>query len=95
MDVNKIVVAVGPLAGVEAPLLARAFDVARTGTIAEHAALEVETTPATVWCEACAVETAVATNVLRCGRCGSWRVELRSGTELLLTRVELTSAVTA
>ena len=89
-DVNRIFVAIGPLSGVEAPLLARAFDVARMGTIAEHALLEIETVPAVVWCKACAIETPVAANVLLCGRCGTWQVELKSGDELLLTRVELT-----
>ncbi len=89
-EVNRIFVAVGPLSGVEAPLLARAFDVARMGTIAEHAVLEIETIPAVVWCEACAIETPVAANSLLCGRCGTWQVELKSGAELLLTRVELT-----
>jgi len=88
-DVSKIIVAVGPLSGVEAPLLARAFEVARMGTIAEHAMLEVETLPAVVWCKSCALETPVPANALLCGRCGSWKVELRSGSELLLTRVEL------
>jgi hydrogenase nickel incorporation protein HypA/HybF len=90
-DVSKVVVAVGSLSGVEAPLLARAFDVARIGTIAKHAMFEVETVPAVVWCKTCAIETPVTANTLLCRRCGSWRVELRSGAELLLTRVELTT----
>lgn len=94
-DVSKIVVAVGPLSGVDAPLLARAFDTARMGTIAEDAMLEVEIVPAVVWCETCAIETPVAANALLCGSCGSWRVELRSGAELLLTRVELTTSANA
>ena len=89
-EVNRIFVAVGPLSGVDAPLLARAFDVARMGTIAERAVLEIETLPAVVWCRACAVETPVAANSLLCSRCGTWHVELKSGAELLLTRMELT-----
>jgi len=89
--VEKIVVAVGSLSGVEASSLARTFAVARAGTIAEHAVIEVETVPALVWCEACAIATPAAANTLLCGRCGSWQVELRSGTELVLRRVELTT----
>ena len=89
--VTAIVVAVGPLSGVEAPLLERAFTIARAGTIAEAAAFRVETLPATVWCEACSVETQVPVNALLCGQCGAWRVYLRSGTELLLRQVELAS----
>jgi hydrogenase nickel incorporation protein HypA/HybF len=89
-EVNGVFVAVGPLSGVEPALLARAFEVARLGTVAEHAVIEIETAPAVVWCEACASETQVAANALLCGRCGTWQVELKSGDELLLTRVEFT-----
>ena len=91
-EVNRIVLAVGPLSGVEAPLLARAFEIARMGTIAENAVLEVQKTPAVVWCKACALETQVAANALLCGSCGTWQVELRSGAELLLTRMELSGS---
>ena len=87
--VSSIVIAIGPLAGVEAPLLARAFSVARAGTLAENASLEVETTPIIVRCGACRTETTVAANALLCGECGAWRVELTSGDEMMLKRVEL------
>jgi hydrogenase nickel incorporation protein HypA/HybF len=89
VGVSCIVVAIGPLAGVEPALLARAFSVARAGSIAQNARLEVEATPIVVRCRACGAETAVAANALLCGGCGAWRVELKSGDELLLKRVEL------
>lgn len=91
-EVTAIVVAIGPLSGVEAPLLARAFGVARIGTMAARATLEVQTAPVVVWCAHCRTETAVAANALLCGRCRTWQVELRSGDELLLKRVELSAA---
>lgn len=87
--VTAITLAIGPLSGVEPPLLARAFTIARAGTIANEAMLEVETPPVTVWCPACETATEVAANALLCGACGSWKVDLRSGDELLLKRVEL------
>lgn len=91
-EVTGIVVAVGSISGVESPLLERAFSVARAGTIAENATLEIEDMPVVVWCGSCAVETHVAPNALLCGRCGTWKVQLRSGNELLLKRVELVTA---
>ena len=91
-EVVGITVAVGPLSGVEAPLLARAFEIARAGTIASEAALDVEQIPVAVWCGACGVETPVAPNALLCGGCGSWKVSLKSGDELLLKQVELARA---
>lgn len=87
--VTEVVVAVGPLAGVEPQLLERAFTIARAGTVADRAALEIETAPVVVWCKTCGTETAVAANALLCGGCGAWQVQLRSGDELLLKRVEL------
>ncbi|MDE1934135.1 hydrogenase maturation nickel metallochaperone HypA [Bradyrhizobium sp.] len=88
--VSRIGIAVGPLSGIEAPLLDRAFDIARIGTLAGEAELEIEEIPITVWCAACAAETRpTAANVLLCGRCGTWQVDIRSGNELILKQVEL------
>jgi hydrogenase nickel incorporation protein HypA/HybF len=91
-EVTGVVVAIGPLSGVEAPLLKRAFTVARTGTVARNAALDVEEMPVVVWCESCGIETAVAANALLCGKCGGWQVKLKSGDELLLKQVGLAKA---
>ncbi|HTW35747.1 MAG TPA: hydrogenase maturation nickel metallochaperone HypA [Rhizomicrobium sp.] len=87
--VTEIVVAVGPLSGVEPKLLERAFSVAQSGTIADRATLVFEETTVVVWCRDCQRETPVAANALLCGECGTWRVELRSGDEMILKRLEL------
>jgi len=87
--VTRIVVAIGPLAGVEAPLLERAFTVARAGTIAHSAILEMEMIPVTVWCGGCNAETPAVANRLLCGKCNDWKVQLKSGDELILKSVEL------
>jgi hydrogenase nickel incorporation protein HypA/HybF len=87
--VTRIVVAIGPLSGVEAPLLERAFTVARAGTIAHSAILEIEMIPVRVWCGDCNAETPAAANRLLCGKCGDWKVQLKSGDELILKSVEL------
>lgn len=90
--VTRLSVAIGPLSGVEAAQLARAFDIARRGTVAEGAVLEVERTPVVVWCDRCGVESPVEPNALLCGACGTWKVGLRSGDELVLKRVTLADA---
>ncbi|MCB1517386.1 MAG: hydrogenase maturation nickel metallochaperone HypA [Hyphomicrobiaceae bacterium] len=87
--VTRILVLVGPLSGVEAPLLERAFTIARMGTLAEDAELEVHEMPVRVWCDACREETEASLNRLVCGKCGDWHVTLRSGDELLLKSVAL------
>ncbi len=92
-SVSRIGVAVGPLSGIEARLLDRAFGVARMGTLAEWAALEIEEMPISVWCAACKTETEPASvNALLCARCGTWQVDVRSGAELTLKQVELVGA---
>tara|TARA_R110002094_G_scaffold17024_2_gene28564 strand:+ start:152 stop:553 length:402 start_codon:yes stop_codon:yes gene_type:complete len=90
--VTRISIVIGPLSGVEAPQLVRAFGVARVGTVAETATLVVEAAPVVVWCDICKLETAVPANRLLCGKCGTWKISLKSGDELMLKRVELAEA---
>lgn len=87
--VSRIVLQIGPLAGVEPGLLKQAFPIARAGTVAATADLQIETLPIRVRCEQCGAETDAAVNHLVCGRCGDWHTQLLSGDELLLASVEL------
>jgi hydrogenase nickel incorporation protein HypA/HybF len=87
--VQRIAVQVGPLSGVLPELLAQAFSVARAGTAASGAVLEIEEVPLRVRCERCGAETAAAVNRLLCGACGDYHTRVVSGDELLLARVEL------
>ena len=87
--VHRIVIWVGPLAGVEPALLAEAFPLARAGTLAEAAELIIEELPLRVRCKSCGTESAATPNRLVCGACGDWHTHLVSGDELLLASVEL------
>jgi len=88
--VERIVLHVGPLSGVEAPLLENAFPLAAAGTVAERAFLDIELTPVRVRCKDCGAETAAEPNRLVCGRCGGFRTRVIVGEEMLLARLELT-----
>lgn len=90
--VTRILLAVGPLSGVEPVLLERAFAVARAGTAAEAATLEIEAAPIRVRCMNCGAEREAAVNRLSCEACGDWRVRILCGDELLLKRIELSAA---
>ncbi|HVN41803.1 MAG TPA: hydrogenase maturation nickel metallochaperone HypA [Steroidobacteraceae bacterium] len=85
----SIVVSVGPLSGIEPKLLEHTYPLAAAGTIAESAALVVETVPVRVRCRSCGAETEVAANRLLCGHCQDWQVDVVSGEEMLLQRVEI------
>lgn len=81
---------IGPLSGVEPQLLEQAFFIARAGSIAADAELQVTSLPIQVSCSACgAVSEAQATRLV-CAACGDWKTTLVSGDELQLTQVELT-----
>jgi hydrogenase nickel incorporation protein HypA/HybF len=88
-SVETIFLSVGPLSGVEPPLLKRAFEIARLGTIAESAELEIQTGPIMVECNECGASSEVRLYHLVCGSCGNWRVRVTQGEELLLLSLEL------
>lgn len=88
-SVSTIVLKIGPLSGIEVPLLRRAYPLAAKGTVAESAQLIFETGDVIVRCNQCGSETAVPANRLLCTSCGDFRTQLVSGDEMLLQRVEL------
>jgi hydrogenase nickel incorporation protein HypA/HybF len=90
--VVAIVVAIGPLAGVEPKLLEHAYPLAASGTVAEYARLEIISVPLKVRCRTCGQETEAITNRLVCGGCQDWHVDVTSGEEMLLQRVEIETA---
>ncbi|MGB5835350.1 MAG: hydrogenase maturation nickel metallochaperone HypA [Thiohalocapsa sp.] len=87
--VERILLRIGPLSGVEAPLLANAYPLAAAGTIAEHATLDIEPAVIRVKCSTCGAETDAEPNRLICGECGDWHTRLTSGDEMLLANLEL------
>ena len=87
--VDNIVLSIGPLSGVEPPLLERAFEIARMGTMAEHAELEIQTGPIVVKCRICGSSGEARSNRLLCQNCGDWRVNVEQGDEMLLLRLEV------
>jgi hydrogenase nickel incorporation protein HypA/HybF len=87
--VDQVTLRIGALSGVEAPLLQRAFTVARAGGVAESAELLIETGPVRVRCRSCGANNEVAPNRLLCAACHDWQVDVISGEELLLMRVAL------
>ena len=87
--VSKIVLRIGKLSGVEPPLLAHAFEVARMGTVAENAELVMEEGGVVVKCQECGGSSAVPVNRLVCTYCGTWKVNVTEGEEMLLLSLEI------
>jgi len=87
--VERILLRIGPLSGVEGELLRNAYPLAAAGTLAEGAVLDIEPAAIRVHCTQCGTESDAAANRLLCAACGSHHTRLVSGDELLLARVEL------
>jgi hydrogenase nickel incorporation protein HypA/HybF len=91
MRVDRVVMRIGALAGVEPEALRFAFDVVTRGTLAEGAVLEIEAVVALSYCADCQEDFAAAGHVFFvCPKCGALSGELRQGRELELARIELT-----
>ena len=91
-QVTKVVLRIGPLSGIELPLLQQAFTVARTGTIADRADLVAKKLPVHIRCTQCRAESTVSINRLLCATCGDWRTRVISGDEMVLASIEMTRA---
>ena len=89
LAVDRILLKVGPLSGVEPDLLEHAFSIAREGTVAAKAKLDVETGPVRVSCRVCKGGGEVAVNRLVCPDCGDWQVNVTEGEEMLLLSLEI------
>ena len=87
--VDRIVLQLGPLSGVEASLLQHAWPLASVGTLAESAQLVIESMPVKVKCTQCGATSEVQPNRLLCADCGDFRTRLLSGDEMLLANLEL------
>lgn len=86
-SVRRVVVSIGELSGVDAGLLASAYDVFREKTICDGAELEIRRVDASWACGSCGrrIERGA---ILRCTECGS-PARLEAGDEIFLERIEM------
>ncbi len=87
--VEKIVLQIGPLSGIEPALLRNAFPLAAAGTPAQDADLVIEHSVIVVECTGCGARTEAKPNRLICGDCGDYKTRLVSGEEMTLVSLEL------
>lgn len=87
-SVSRIILRIGPLSGVEAGLLRHAWPLARAGTIADRAELDIVDTDVRIRCTQCDTESTVPVNRLLCSNCGDFRTKVVSGDDLVLERLE-------
>ncbi len=87
--VTRVVLKVGTMSGVVPELLVSAFDIYKKETLAETARLDIVVVPVKLRCPDCAGEAVREDTDFSCAACGSRRVEIVEGRELIVERIEL------
>jgi len=80
---------IGALSGVVPEALRFAYEGLKGDTLASEAELEIEEIPAACWCGACQTEFMALDRQFECPRCHQPTGQLRRGTELELTSLEI------
>ena len=87
--VTKVVLDVGIMSGAVPDLLESAFEAYKRGTLAAGARLEIVVVPMKVRCPDCGGETVREDADFSCAGCGSRRVEIVEGRDLVIEKIEL------
>jgi hydrogenase nickel incorporation protein HypA/HybF len=87
--VARVDLKVGCLRQVVPDALEFAFELAARGTRAEGAELVIEEVPASVQCRECGMVSSAPTFPMRCASCGTFKVDVASGEELLVQSLEV------
>jgi hydrogenase nickel incorporation protein HypA/HybF len=89
LRVTAVVLRVGRMSGVVPDLLESAFDAYKRGTLAESARLTIEVVPIKLRCPDCGGADVREDTDFSCAACGSRRVEIVEGREIVVERIEL------
>jgi len=87
--VVKVTLKIGDLAGVVPDSLSFCFELLSKSTIAENATLTIEKVPIRGHCPQCENDFVIKDNRFCCDTCGNVHIELTSGRELLVGRLEI------
>ncbi|EMH6586021.1 hydrogenase maturation nickel metallochaperone HypA [Campylobacter fetus] len=87
--IMKVEIQVGRLSGVEPHYLESAFDAFKVNTICSSAKLIINTQDVVVRCLECGFESILLDNNFVCSKCGSNNLEVISGEDMYLMRLEM------
>ena len=90
--VTAVVLRVGRMSGVVPDLLESAFDTYKKGTLAEGARLDIVIVPVKLRCPDCGGASVREDTDFSCAACGSRRVEIVEGREIVVEKIELETA---
>jgi len=87
--IRSVIVEVGALSCVAPEALAFCFSAVARQTLAEGAALVIETIPGQAFCPACEKIVPIQARFDPCPFCGSYGLQPRAGTELRVAAIEI------
>ena len=87
--VDRVLLEIGPFAGVEIQALRFGFDVVTRGSLAAEASLEIVEQPAQAWCRACADTVPIIERFDPCPRCGGHDLKVTAGDALRIKELEV------
>ena len=93
-QVTAVRLQVGRMSGVVPELLESAFDIYKKGTLAEGARLEIVIVPVKLSCPDCGGASVREDTDFSCAACGSRRVEIVEGREIVVEKIELETGPT-
>lgn len=88
-EIEKIVVKVGRLSGVEPHLLKSSFEFYKVQTKAKNAKLELKLQNVVVECKSCGEKSELDKNEFVCPKCGSAELNVTDGEDLYLMQIEM------
>lgn len=80
--VQRLVLEVGALSGVEVRALRFALEAVAPGTCLQGCSIDIEEPPGEAWCMACSQRVPLAARGDACPQCGGWQLQPVGGTEL-------------
>ena len=88
-EVVSATVAIGPMSMIVPELLTQAYKVLAEGTELEGSQLNIQRVPITAVCNECGAETESYEPFVRCAKCDSLSLSIKSGYELQIVSAEL------
>ena len=87
IDIDDVVIAIGPLAGVEPLLVASAFELLTRDTDLQHARLVIQLVPLRLACQSCGGEHESDEISFVCPSCASPRTQVIAGDGMVLRHI--------
>ena len=91
-QVQVVHLTVGQLRQVVPETLVYCWSIVNEGTVCEGSVLDIDHVPGELTCDDCGARTVLQEMRVACGACGSSRVTVTGGEELLVTSIELAEA---